>query len=309
MPRLRLNTIELDRLPSLFDDLEMRDYQVQEAPAIHFISFGSGSSGNCSYIGNDNEGFLIDAGVAPDKVIPELKRRGIKLSSIRGILITHDHGDHIRFVYKLLKKAPHMALYATPKALGGIFRRHSISTRIRDYHRPIYIETPFKIGSFEVTAFQTPHDGTDNVGFFIDFNGLTMAVATDLGSITDRVDHYMRRARHIVIESNYDADMLRRGPYPEYLKARIIASNGHLDNTVTAEFLASIYTPSLSHIFLCHLSDENNEPHIAIEAVTEAFNRAGLTVGDASGSLETRDADVQLYALPRFEPSLYFTLK
>lgn len=309
MPRLRLNTIELDRLPSLFDDLEMRDYQVQEAPAIHFISFGSGSSGNCSYIGNDNEGFLIDAGVAPDKVIPELKRRGIKLSSIRGILITHDHGDHIRFVYKLLKKAPHMALYATPKALGGIFRRHSISTRIRDYHRPIYIETPFKICSFEVTAFQTPHDGTDNVGFFIDFNGLTMAVATDLGSITDRVDHYMRRARHIVIESNYDADMLRRGPYPEYLKARIIASNGHLDNTVTAEFLASIYTPSLSHIFLCHLSDENNEPHIAIEAVTEAFNRAGLTVGDASGSLETRDADVQLYALPRFEPSLYFTLK
>lgn len=309
MPRLRLNTMDFDHLPSLFDDLEMRDFHIPETPAIHFISFGSGSSGNCSYVGNDNEGFLIDAGVSPDKVIPELKRRGIKLSSVRGILITHDHGDHIRYVYKLLKKAPHMALYATPKALGGIFRRHTISTRVRDYHRPIYIETPFKIGAFEITAFQTPHDGTDNVGFFISLGTLTMAVATDLGSITDRVDYYMRRARHIVIESNYDADMLRRGRYPEYLKARIVAPNGHLDNTVTASFLASIYTPSLSHIFLCHLSDENNEPYIAIKTVTDALTAAGITVGDASGSLETRDADVQLYALPRFEPSLYFTLK
>ncbi|MDE7093062.1 MAG: MBL fold metallo-hydrolase [Muribaculaceae bacterium] len=309
MPRLRINSIDIDRQPSLFDDLEMKDYKVPEVPVIRFISFGSGSSGNCSYIGNDKEGFLIDAGVAPDKVIPELKRRGILLSSVRGVLLTHDHGDHVRYVYKLLKKAPHMAVYATPKALGGLLRRHTISSRIRDYHRPIYIETPFKIGSFEITPFQTLHDGTDNVGFFIALGVLTMAIATDLGSITDRVDHYMRLAKHIVIESNYDVEMLRNGSYPQYLKARIVAPNGHLDNEVTASFLASIYTPMLSHIFLCHLSNENNEPQLALNTVSRALTSIGVTVGDASGSLETRDADVQLYALPRFEPSLFFTLK
>lgn len=309
MPRIRLNNFEIDQQPSLFDDLEMRDFKLPVTPAIHFISFGSGSSGNCSYVGNDKEGFLIDGGVAPEKIFPELKRRGIQPSSVRGILLTHDHGDHIRYVYKLLKKEPHLGVYATPKTLGGILRRHNISSRIRDYHRPIYIETPFKIGSFEITPFQTLHDGTDNVGFFIALGDLTMAVATDLGSITDRVDHYMRLARHIVIESNYDAEMLRNGSYPQYLKARIVADNGHLDNEVTASFLASIYTPALSHVFLCHLSNENNEPQLAINTVTRALNAAGITVGDASGSLETRDADVQLYALPRFEPSTFFTLK
>ncbi len=307
MPRLKINTTVISGMPSLFD-MPVMDHRIKPRPTLRFISFGSGSSGNCSYIGDGETGILIDAGVSPDKVVPELKRRGISMSTVRGILITHDHSDHIRFVYKLLKKHPHMALFATPKTLGGVFRRHSLSPRLKDYHRPIYIETPFRAGGFTVTAFQTPHDGTDNVGFFIESGELKFAVATDLGSVTERVDHYMRQANFIMIEANYDSAMLRNGRYPMHLKARIAADNGHLDNVVTARYLAGMWTPKLSHIFLCHLSHDNNMPEIALAAVRNELEGAGVKVGDASGSIEAREADVQLTALPRFDASTFFIL-
>lgn len=307
MPRLKTNPTLFDRVPSLFDSLEM-DYSVTVPRRIRFISFGSGSSGNCAYIGNDDEGFLIDAGVSPDKVVPELRRRGISMSQVKGICITHDHADHVRYVYKLLKKHPHIGFYATPKALSGIFRRHSLSPRLKDYHRPFYIETPFRIGDFTLTAFTVSHDGTDNVGFFITLDGRNFAVATDLGTITDRVDHYMRQAHYIMIESNYDETMLRTGRYPEYLKARVAADNGHMDNAATADFLSRIWTPALRHVFLCHLSHDNNTPEIALAAVTGALAGRGVTVGDASGSIEARAAQTQVYALPRFDSSPFFTL-
>lgn len=307
MPRIKINTSAVSMMPSLFD-MPAMDYRVRPRPLMRFISFGSGSSGNCAYVGDGESGILIDAGVSPDKVVPELRRRGISMSSVKGICITHDHSDHIRYVYKILKKHPHMALFATPKTLGGVFRRHALSPRLRDYHRPIYIETPFRAGRFTITAFQTPHDGTDNVGFFIECDGLALAVATDLGSVTERVDYYMRRANFIVIEANYDSRMLRDGRYPMHLKARIAADNGHLDNVVTAKYVAGIWTPKLSHVFLCHLSHDNNMPEIALAAVRGELESRGLKVGDASGSIESRDADVQLAALPRFDPSDFYTL-
>ena len=307
MPRLKIKTLSFDSQPSLFDSLEM-DYHITVPRRIRFISFGSGSSGNCAYIGNDDEGFLIDAGVSPDKVVPELRRRGISMAQVKGICITHDHADHVRYVYKLLKKYPHMGFYATPKALSGIFRRHSLSPRLKDYHRPFYIETPFRIGAFTVTAFTVSHDGTDNVGFFITLDGRNFAVATDLGSITDRVDFYMRQAHYIMIEANYDETMLRTGRYPEYLKARVAADNGHMDNAATADFLSRIWTENLRYVFLCHLSHDNNTPEIALAAVRSALTARGVTVGDASGSIESRSAALQLYALPRFDPSPFFTL-
>lgn len=137
-----------------------------------------------------------------------------------------------------------------------------------------------------------------------------MAIATDLGCITPRVDFYMRQANHIVIESNYDARMLANGPYPMHLRARIAADAGHLDNAVTGKFLAGIYSERLRNVFLCHLSHDNNEPSVALETVRQALAEAGATeVGDGSGSLEARSMKLQLIALPRTEASPLFTLK
>lgn len=268
---------------------------------LNFISFGSGSSGNCAYIGDGEEGILIDAGVDHHTVVQELRRHGIKMESIKGILLTHDHSDHVRYVYPLIRKRMHMAVYCTPKTLNGLLRRHNISNRIKDYHRAIYKEHPFQIGRFNIVAFEVSHDGTDNAGFYITHGHHHMAVATDLGCITERADFYMRRANYLMIEANYDDAMLTNGHYPEYLKGRIRSNTGHLDNRVTAQYLAQIYNPSLRNIFLCHLSKDNNTPEIALSTVESALAALGITVGDGSNTPYARMAPLQLMALPRFD--------
>ena len=301
------------RLPEeMFGDDDLTPLEVHPVcDRLQFISFGSGSSGNCAYIGNVDKGILIDAGVSPDTVLPELRRHGIKMESILGIILTHDHSDHVRFVYPLIRKRMHMGVFCTPRTLNGMLRRHSISNRIKDYHRPIYKEHPFKIGPFTLTAFEVMHDGTDNAGFMISYGSHNLVVATDLGCISERADFYMRQANYLMIEANYDDDMLSAGSYPEYLKGRIRSVTRHLDNKVTAEYLARIYTPRLRTIFLCHLSKDNNNPEIALRTVEEALTGAGAIVGDGSNTPYARLATVQLMALPRFEstPLIPLTLK
>lgn len=278
---------------------------------LNFISFGSGSSGNCAYLGDGEQGLLIDAGVDADTVISELRRHGIKMESIKGILLTHDHSDHVRFVYKLIRKRTHMGIYCTPRTLNGLLRRHNISNRIKDYHRPIYKEHPFVVGSFTITPFEVMHDGTDNVGFIITRGAHNMVVATDLGCISERADHYIRQANYLMIEANYDENMLAAGSYPEYLKGRIRSTTGHLANTVTAQYLRQIYTPSLRQVFLCHLSKDNNTPEIALREVEQALAAAGITVGDSTNTPYARMAPLQLMALPRYDstPLIPLTLK
>lgn len=276
--------------------------------AIRFISFGSGSSGNCSYIGDNDGGFLIDAGVDPATVEKTLRDNGIQMTNVRGILLTHDHGDHVRFVYSFLRNNRHLLAYCTPKIMNGILSRHSISRRIRDYHRAIYKEFEFKISNFIITPFDVSHDGTDNCGFFITHGSTAMAVATDIGCITERVDFYMRRVNFMVIESNYDLDMLRNGPYPDYLKARIESDRGHLDNCVSADFVSGIWTPMLSHIFLCHLSHDNNRPEKAFNAYRDAFAKKHpeLSVGDG---LRENLSNVQVIVLPRTDATTLYVLR
>ncbi len=189
-------------------------------------------------------------------------------------------------------------------------RRHSISSRIKDYHHPIYKEHLYRIGDFEVTAFETSHDGTDNMGFFIQFGPHhKFAVVTDTGFVTERADHYMRQARYIMLESNYDAGMLKHGPYTEILKSRISSASGHLDNADAAGYLARIYTPQLTHVFLCHLSNDNNTPELALEASRRALADTGIAVGDGSGSPESQRAQIQLTALPRYDASPLYVFR
>ncbi len=301
--------------PGLFDaaaddaagELAPMDEAVLEQPErMMFMSFGSGSSGNCSYIGTPSCGILIDAGVDNNYVMEQLKANSIDPATIKGILLTHDHSDHVRYAYAILRYNRHMRLYATLKAFNGLLRRHSMSRRIKDYHVPIYKEFPFELGLFTVTAFETSHDGTDNAGFHIEGCGTSFVIATDTGTVTARADHYIRRARNLMIESNYDSAMLRNGRYPQHLKARIASTIGHLDNADTARYLASVArTCSFSHIFLCHLSQDNNTPQIALATVRQALEDAEIAI--ASDYLDTER--LHLAVLPRKEASTLITLQ
>lgn len=335
--RKRISTRKLEDLPSLFDevpeaprtpeaDIIAAHRERQFTPAtpitadmainpadlcryreLRFISFGSGSCGNCAYLGIPGEGgVLIDAGIDEATITKGLSDNCIPLSQISGILVTHDHADHVRGVYSLLRHNRHMVIYCTPKTLTGMLRRHGISRRLQDYHKPIFKEFEYPIGPFTVTPFETSHDGSDNVGYSIACGPYRFVVATDMGLITERADHYMRQANMLVVESNYDSDMLRRGRYPEHLKARIRGERGHMDNSATASYLAEIWRPELTHIYLCHLSHDNNTPDLALAATTAALQARGVTVGDASGSPLALGAQVQLAALPRGKSSPLF---
>ena len=274
-----------------------------------FMSFGSGSSGNCAYLGTFESGILIVAGIDPDRVFGELHRNGVPPQAVKGIILTHDHQDHVRYVYACVRKHKHLRIYCTPKLMNGLLRRHNISRRVRDYHEAIYKEIPFKLAGMALTAFETSHDGTDNMGFSIELGaGNTFVVATDTGIITDRASHYMALASHLMIESNYDRQLLDTGTYPEYLKARVRGEKGHLDNRVAADFVASHYHDGLQNVFLCHLSNDNNRPEIACDTMSMALRQRGLTVGDGSNTPDQRGRDIQVYALPRFKSSHWFML-
>lgn len=283
---------KLKSLPSGLPDKRLR-----------YMSFGSGSSGNSCYIGTSSSGIIVDAGVRADIVEDSLAESGIKMDNVKGVLLTHDHSDHVRYVYTLLRNNKHLKLFCTNRVINAVLKRHNISKRLKDYHVPIFKEIPFKLCDFEVTAFEVPHDGSDNMGFSISYEGRNFVIATDMGAAHERAVHYISQANYLVVESNYDSRMLTLGPYPEYLKARIRTDNGHMDNEATAALLAQIASPRLSHIFLCHLSRDNNTPEIALEASRRALLSKGFTVGNCEETLTDRAADVQLMALPRFEPT------
>ena len=280
-----------------------------ERKPLYFMSFGSGSSGNCSYVGTESGGILIDAGVDYECVFEKLRQNGVTPSMVKGVCLTHDHSDHIRYAYGIARKYKHIRIYCTNRSLNGILKRHNVSRRIKEYHQPIFKEIEFKLGDLTITPFEVPHDGLDNVGFFVQYGDSKFVAATDLGKVTERAHHYMSQAHFLMIEANYDLEMLENGTYPEHLKSRIKLHTGHLDNEDTARFIDEIYNKELRYIFLCHLSNDNNTPEKAVAVVRGALESKSVSVGDAMGALEDYDKDVQLMALPRYDCSPWFVLR
>ena len=200
--------------------------------SLQFLSLASGSSGNCYYLGNEEYGILIDAGKGVRTIKKVLKEYGIPFEKIVALCITHDHADHIKAAGTLGEKYG-IPIYTTEAIKNGMNRNYCMVDKIYSAHRPIVKEIPFKIKDFTIIAFEVPHDGSDNVGFFISYGNLYFAFATDLGHITPTADKYLRQANYLVIESNYDEAMLRNGSYPLHLQRRILADSGHMDNALS----------------------------------------------------------------------------
>lgn len=135
----------------------------------------------------------MDAGVDSDRIADTLRVNGVSMSQVKGLCLTHDHSDHVRYAYKLLRANKHLRLYCTNRVLNAILRRHSISKRIKDYHVPIFKEFPFKLADFTVTAFDVPHDAADNAGFCLEYGDKCFVMATDLGEVSERARFYMAK--------------------------------------------------------------------------------------------------------------------
>ena len=263
-------------------------YKLFPADRISFFSLSSGSCGNCYYMGNAHYGILIDAGLGPRVIRKRLAEYGIELSSIMAILITHDHYDHIKSAGYLGEKM-HIPVYATREVHRGIANCPLIHNNLNGSAKYIEKGKPFEIEDFKITAFDVPHDSNDNAGYFFEFDGHKMTLATDVGAITDEVAYYICKANHLIIESNYDEEMLENGRYPYYLKRRITSGTGHLSNRQTAEFLANNFTSDLRNIWLCHLSGDNNMPELAYKTTKDQLLLKGIEVG----------RDVTLHVLER----------
>lgn len=262
---------------------------------IKFLCLASGSSGNCYYLGTETYGILIDAGIGVRTIKKSLKEYGLALERVRAVLITHDHADHIKAAGTLGEKYG-IPIYSTPEIHIGINKNYCMTEKLSVTNtRHIYKEIPFQVEDFKVVAFEVPHDGTDNVGYCIEADGKVFSFLTDLGEITPIAAKYIQMTNHLIIEANYDEEMLRMGPYPQHLKERISSSNGHMCNRDTAEFLANNMHENLKHIWLCHLSKDNNHPELAYKTFEFILRSRGIIVGK----------DVQLAALKRNTPSEY----
>lgn len=253
-------------------------YGLFSSERFFFFCLGSGSCGNCYYLGNSHYGFLIDAGLGPRVIKKRLAEYGIDLSSIYGVLITHDHFDHIKSVGYFGDKL-HIPIYATQKVHRALASHPMVKCNLNGSCKQIRKGEPFHIEDFRITAFDVPHDSTDNAGYFFEFDTHKLVLATDVGTITEEMRDYIRRAHHLVIESNYDEKMLQNGRYPYRLKQRIASGAGHLSNRQTAEFLADIYSPNLRNVWLCHLSGDNNCPELAYNTVKDELMRKGIVLG------------------------------
>lgn len=265
---------------------------------IQFMSFASGSSGNCYYVATSRTALLIDAGIGARTIKKYLRRYSISLASVHAVLITHDHTDHIKSAGALGEKY-HIPVYTTPAIHAGMNRNRRMSGKVMTAARALEKEVPIELGDFKVTAFEVPHDGTDNVGYFIEAEGKSFCFVTDIGHVTSIVSSYLCKANYLILEANYDEEMLRTGPYPERLKKRIAGPIGHLSNAEAARFLAEHFHEGLEHVWLCHLSKDNNKPELACETVRRTLQEKGFTVGK----------DVQVTALERTVPSKMYELE
>lgn len=263
------------------------------------MSLASGSSGNCYYLGHEEGGLLIDAGIAPRSITKALKNEGVTLESghLHGVIVTHDHADHVRSV-GVLGAVYNLPIYASMPVHNRIASNRYIDEDLGASRRTIELGQHFSLAGFEIKSFLVPHDSAQNFGYCIRRGDFSFALVTDIGHITPEIKQHISGVQHLVIEANYDAEMLRRGPYPEFLKERVSGPLGHLCNTETAELLCEIFHPDLQNIWLCHLSKDNNHPDLCWKTVENRLFAEGIRVGK----------DVQLTALRRTTPSPMYIL-
>jgi phosphoribosyl 1,2-cyclic phosphodiesterase len=217
-------------------------------------ALNSGSNGNCYYIGNEEEAVLVDAGISCREIEKRMKRLNLSLSKLKALFISHEHSDHIRGV-RVLSQKYHLPIYLTPGTLlNSPFNPENPLINILESYKPV------QIGNLWITGFPKLHDARDPQSFIVRYNDLCIGVFTDIGTPCDHVVKHFKCCHAIFLEANYDPEMLATGNYPHHLKRRILSDKGHLSNHQALELFLKNKPSFMSHIFLSHISKENNDP-------------------------------------------------
>ena len=233
---------------------------------MRMCSIASGSSGNCIYVGSDDTHLLVDTGISKKRIEEGLKELDVKGEELDGILVTHEHSDHIQGLGVFSRKYA-IPIYATPGTIRGIEKSSSLGKMPEGLLHPIETDKMFQLGDIDIHPFQISHDANEPCGYRMENAGKAVAVATDLGTYDDYFVKKLKNLDAVLLEANHDIHMLEVGGYPYPLKRRILGDKGHLSNELSGQLLCDILHDNLKHIMLGHLSKENNYARLAYETV------------------------------------------
>lgn len=231
---------------------------------MRFASLGSGSRGNATLVTNGKTTLMIDCGFSAREAEKRLLRLDIDPRSLKAILVTHEHADHMAGVRVMARKYQ-LPVYATPGTAG------CLSADIQALIQPFNCHERFAIDDIEVEPFPVPHDAREPSQFVFGNGDRRLGLLTDVGSITPLIEDTLSGCDALMLEANHDMTMLEQGEYPEHLKRRVGGKLGHLNNVQSASLLAKIDTSKLQHIMAMHISEKNNCPSIAVPLLAEAL--------------------------------------
>jgi len=262
---------------------------------VMFCSIASGSSGNCVYVGNDKSGLLIDAGISCKNILESLKNIGVSNKSIKAMLLTHEHSDHMKNIGAMSRKL-NIPIYANSSTWESI--EGSIGKVKSENIRVFQTGQDFCVEDICISPFSISHDAADPVGFTFAFGTKKIGLATDLGYFSSNVKEALKGTSLVMLEANHDVEMLKMGSYPYYLKRRILSEHGHLSNEASGHAACELVNMGVEQILLGHLSKENNFPQLAYETVKGILEEKGIKV----------NKDVILDVAPRSSISRVFYL-
>lgn len=233
---------------------------------MRFCNIASGSSGNCTYAGDDHTHLIIDAGISGKRIEAGLNELELTTPDMTGILITHEHTDHIGGLGVLARRYG-IPIYATGGTIDAIRRMPRYKDIPDHLYHVVKADQAFSLGNFEILPLAVSHDAAEPVAYRLENNGKRASIATDLGTYDEHIVRSMRNSDILMLEANHDVHMLEVGPYPYPLKKRILGDKGHLSNDLCGRLLTELISDRLQQVFLGHLSKDNNLEELAYETV------------------------------------------
>lgn len=252
---------------------------------LNFCSLYSGSSGNSLFVQSENTNILVDAGESAKKIVNALSSINVSPESLDAIVVTHEHIDHVKSIGTLSQKY-NIPVYATEKTWSAMPTQ---SEKInKDLHRIFVPSKDFSVGDLNLLPFSIPHDAADPCGFNITHKDKNLSIATDLGHVTSNIADILSQSSFVLLESNYDPEVLKFSKYPYYLKQRISGECGHLSNNDAGRLISHLMNKKLNSVMLGHLSKENNFPELAYKTVVDELIYNNCDVSKIEINVATR---------------------